>query len=96
MSNLYTITTPGLTNMIRGVFSNITKVFEVFDDYKKKGCKVRFDGAIGFDDKAYNYKNILNLVKGINNGESFGIILDDGNKEKLYEITKTKKNLLLI
>ena len=100
MRTCYTVSSPAMINICKGVYTNKTSLYTVISGLAEQVTgEVFFQGAIGYEKKKFNYNNLQVLLKGILVNESFAVKIkftDDNMQTKaiILEITRHKFNSL--
>lgn len=80
-------------DMAQGVYTNRKKLYDKLMELGNNATMIKFSGVISYENKKFNYTNLLQLLNVILVGEKFFIyIIDKENKLHIYEIKKFEQN----
>lgn len=89
MKTCYSISKPGMVNLVKGIFTNKKLLFHSINKVAiSKSGIATFVGAINYENKKFNYSNMNKLLNSILVNESFLIRIKSSDNSILnIEIT---------
>lgn len=98
MKTCYTISKPGMQQLVKGVFTNKKFLFEELHKMTKtNNAKISFYGVLKYENKKFNYFNVRALLSSMAVNESIGIkISTSDNVSSIYEISIHNYNQLFL
>lgn len=91
-SKVFTIAQPALHKLVRGVFTNKKDLFETFSTNQNIE-KIEFKDVMKYENKKFNYFNVLQLLKVLVVGDSFTLRLTMTDKTvKIVEVSLHNTN----
>lgn len=80
-------------DMVRGVYTNRKTLFDAINNLEKNKKQILFMGLMTYENKKFNYSNLVEILNILLPGEKFFInIIDDKNILHVYEIKKFELN----